>query len=321
MRAVLSWNGQIPVGEDKTCRARQEIEAAVRKGDPATAEVLLAEIAEHYNKPARTMGSVTHTVMQALKWVSNPKARLLGDAPREMRSDPNWLDLRDLIEGQHTLFIAGHERQPEIGPLNARLIGELNDQIRRIAGEKRNERHDPPVSIIGDEAWASRMPFAEMSADMGGRGVFLVTSWQSFAQMDAKLGQAGAAEYRGNVNNAMVMALGNDPDELRRAAELFGTARYKNVGEDHDAADSHRWAPLIDSAALGALDEHEAAVRRFGLLPILGRTIPIWDIRGVRKAEDLFYNLDMPDTVEEAEDRTTTVEIPQQQTVDVEVQS
>jgi hypothetical protein len=311
MLAVLDWNGQMP-NDKKTCRARQEIEAAVMKGDPETARVILAELEEHYNKPPRTLGSVTHTVTQALKWLSNPKARLLGDSPREMRGSANWLDIRELIEGHHTLFIAGHERQPELAPLNARLLGELNDQIRRIAGEKKNERHDPPISIVGDEAWASRMPFAEMSADMGGRGVFLITSWQSFAQMDAKMGLATAAEYRGNVNNAMVMALGNDSDELRKAAALFGTARFKNVGEQNEAADSHRWAPLIDEAALRAMDEHEAACNRFGLPPILGRTIPIWDVPGVRKADDLFYDIDVPDTVEEAEAGAATVEIPVQ---------
>lgn len=322
MLAVLGWNGQPPSKDDrKTCRARQEIEAAVIKGDPATAKVILSELEEHYNKPDRTLGSVTHTVTQALKWLSNPKARLLGDSPREMRADPNWLDLRDLIEGHHTLHIFGHERQPELGPLNARLIGELNDQLRRIAGEMPNERHDPPVQIVGDEAWASRMPFAEMSADMGGRGVNLITSWQSLAQMDAKLGPATAAEYRGNVNNAIIMALGNDAEELRRASALFGSARFRNVGEQHDAADSHRWAPLIGEAALGALDEHEAAVKRFGLLPVIGRTIPIWDVPGVRKADDLFGDIDVPDTVEEAEAGAATVEIPTQQQQSTEVTS
>jgi hypothetical protein len=316
MRAVLRWNGEEPREDDpmKRCKARDEIERAVIAAGGDRAEVLLADIAEYYTKAVNTRRSVAHTVTEALKWLSYDKARMLGDAPREL---VDGLNLRDLITGGHTLHIFGHERQPDLAPLNRCLIGEINDQLRRIAGEQPEERHDPPVLIVADEAWSTRLPFDEMSADMGGRGVPIVASFQSLSQMESKLGDKVASTFLGNANNVVYLNPGNDAGDLTKIAATLGRARYKNVGEDQSQADSHNIRATLDEADLRSMRQGEAAIARFGARMISAKVPQIWDVKGVKKAADLYGDIEVPEMVAEVEDvavdePATVVALPEQ---------
>lgn len=284
MLDVQRWLADDP-GEGKSnCEARKEIEVAIERYSD-NARILLMELAQHYAKAHRTRASVTHTVQQATRWLSYDHALILGDSPPVVDPDQEDgglmpLDIPQLLRNWETLHILGHEDQPDLAPLNRCLLGEVKHQERVLSGESLDERIDPPVTEALDEAGlVARAPLDRWSADMGGRGVFTIASFQSLAQMRAKMGRDAAGTALGNAT-LMQFGGGNNAEDLKELAELSGTTRFRNLGEQLEAADSHTVKNVLDVAALRSLPKGYVAVFRTEMLPVLGKAPAIWRLRG-----------------------------------------
>lgn len=282
---VLVWNGDLPADGKTTCRARTQMEQALEKNpNEADRRIINAFLAAHYSRPDKTRGSVTHTVGQALHWLGSAKAREMGDCPK----DAQTLDIREAILAGATIHVLGADRQPELAPLNRAFMNEIAEQIRLIADGMPDQRLDPPgVGAFDEAGLVARIPLHDWSADMGGRGFCIVASFQSLSQMRATLGADCANTTMGNANNLVYFGGGNSPDDLTEVASMVGKARYKNEGEDHDAADSHHWGETIDAAGIRSLRKGEALLLRQELKPVVGKTPQIWRVKGAKRTKVL----------------------------------
>ena len=288
MRDVYEWLGDQPAENDSTnqCAARREIEAAIdRNPDPEQRRILTAIIGEHYSRAKNTRASVTFTATQALAWLAVPKARDLGDC-RVGVDGEKTLDMRKLFEGGETLHIIGPDDDPSVTPLNRCLLGEVAYQFRSVANAMPQQRMDPPTLFALDEAGlVAQAPLHRWTADIGGRGGCIVASFQSESQMAETMGSAAARVTMGNANNVIYFGGSNEEEGLTKASNLSGEARFVNIGEDHDAADSHRWAKVISTGQLRAMRKGEVFMFRAELRPVRGKSASILDVPGARRVE------------------------------------
>lgn len=282
MMKVLDWNGDLPPETSDQCRARTEIEQAIdRNPDPVQRQTLKKQIAAHYGLPARTRGSVTFTVNQALQWLGSAKAREMGNA---RPGDERLFDPYQAVRNNETVHVIGADNQPELVALNRWFISEIEYAIEEIAKSMPNQRLDPPgVGAFDEAGLVGKLPLHQWSAHLGGFGFCMVASFQSMSQMEATLGEASAKTTMGNANNAVVFGGGNSAEDLSRITSLLGQARYKNAGEEHSAADSHHWAKALDEAGVRSLRKGEALVLRQELPPVLGKAPQIWQEKGAKR--------------------------------------
>jgi type IV secretion system protein VirD4 len=282
MRKIQEWNADLPEGEGTMCRARQEIEDAIKRNNPDEDQVsiLLNSVASHYSLPSKTRGSVTFTVKQALQWLASAKARDMGDAPL----DAQTLDIRQAITNGESVHVIGADKLAALVPLNRCFISEVAEELEQVAKSMPDERLDPPALGCFDEAGlVARVPLHEWSAHLGGFGFCMVASFQSLSQMEATMGKGSAETTMGNANNAVVFGGGNSSEDLTRITALLGQARFKNAGEKHDAADSHHWAKALDESGVRSLRKGEALVLRQELKPVMGKAPQIWQEKGAKR--------------------------------------
>lgn len=274
MADIQRWITEEPDGDGRT-RAEIEVVEAVMTAGPG-GPLRAAQARQFWGLADRTRKSIVLTMGPALEWLSNDLARELGDSP--LGPDSTTLDIPRMIRERETLHILGHEDQTGLGPLNACLVDEIAHQARVISGTMPEDRLDPPLMLCLDElALVCPIPLDRLAADFGGRGVSIIASIQSLAQLKQVWSETKAASIRGLMNNLVVFGGGANAEELRELSILTGAARYENIGEDHDAADSHRWAPVLDEAQIRELGRFQALVLRRGIPPVVGWITPVWD--------------------------------------------
>lgn len=288
MADVLRWvadepTPKVPGKPVQRCQAERDVTEAVMSIESGGA-MRAAQARTFWALADRTRMSVVLTMGDALDWMSHDQARELGDSPEETTT----LNIRRLIEERETLHILGHESQQGLGPLNACLVDEIAEQARIVSGRMPAQRLDPPLTLVLDEAaLVCPVPLDKWTADMGGRSVAIHMSVQSLAQLRQTWGDEGAGTIKGNTNNVVWFGGGANTEDLREISVLTGSARYRNIGEDQGAADSHRWAPVLDEAQLRELGPFEVLVLRKGMAPVLARIEPVWErdervVRAVR---------------------------------------
>lgn len=222
--------------------------------------------------PDKTRGSVAAMMTKQLAWMADDTAREIGAAPL----DTITLDVPRLILQRETLHIlATNKTGALMGSLTGALVAEIEHQARQLSSNMREERLDPPVTMLLDEcAVAVRLPLPEWTADMGGRGITLHMGAQSISQLRKAFGDEGAEALLGNVNALLYFGGSKNAEELARISVLTGERRQKVVGEDHDDVDSKkdgerrgewRWVPVMSPAQISNLLQGQAVLLMRGL--------------------------------------------------------
>lgn len=262
-----------------------------QRGDDLRAEVIDALSSVHpggnaratemrgfYGLNARTRTSITATMSMATGWLSNDRARDIGDADPETTT----LDIHRLILGRETLHLLGHESQEGLAPLIACIVAEIGHVAIQLSATMPNGRIDPPVTMLLDElALVCPIPFVEWTAEMGGRGVTLHGSVQSLSQMRDKWGEHRANAVLGNVTALMVFGGNKAADDLKALSVLTGEHRrqvVKKSGKDDDR-ETYRWAPVMNEAEISALPPGEVMLLRRGLHVVRGHAPSVLERR------------------------------------------
>jgi type IV secretion system protein VirD4 len=277
MRDVMRWIG------DTTPKAQEEVVdalMAIPDGGRDRAQAARAFWATN----DRTRTSITTTMAVPLAWMSDDRARRLGDAPTD---GPDLIDVRTMIERGETLHLIGHEDNTGLSPLIAALVAEIAHAARTLASYRAGGRLDPPLTMVLDEAaLVCPVPLDRWTADMGGRGVTIHISVQSLSQLRQRWGEDGAGAILANVACFLVFGGSPSADDLRDISVLTGEHRMKVVGTDHDHVDAlddgerrgeYRWVPVMSPAQIRALDPFQVLVLRRGLHTAVGWTPKVTD--------------------------------------------
>ena len=245
-----------------------------------------AAIRAHQATNDRTRTSITTTMATPLAWMSDDRARHLGDAPAD---DPHLLDVTALIERGQTLHLIGHEDLTGLSPLIGALVAEIAHAARRLAALQPGGRLDPPLTMLLDEAaLVCPVPLDRWTADMGGRGVTLHICAQSLAQLRQRWSDNGAATIMANVATLLWFGGSPSPGDLKDISLLTGEHRMKVIGTDHQDDTStdgerrgeYRWVPVLSPAQIRALTPGQVLVLRRGLNVAVGWAPTVLDVKG-----------------------------------------
>lgn len=258
---VMRWAGDA----DKKGRSVIEVVDALNRGGKGGA-TRAAEARAHWETNEKTLTSITNSMMPALSWLSDDRARDLGDAELETCT----LDIERLILERETLHLLGHEDQSGLAPLIAAVVAEIAHQARRLAGKRRGGRLDPPLTLLLDEvALVCPVPLDKWTADMGGRGVTIHISAQSLAQMRQRWGVDGAGTILGNVGTLIFYGGSKNADDLQAVSVLTGDRRQKVHGAGQQEEKREK-VPVLTAAQIGQLETRKALILQRGLRPVVG---------------------------------------------------
>jgi type IV secretion system protein VirD4 len=279
MRDVMRWITE----QSPACL--QEITTALMSV-PGGGRDRAQEIRAFWGTYDRGRSSVLLTMATPLAWMSDDRARQLGDADR---TDPHLLDISDLIVHGQTLHLIGHEDQTGLSPLIGALVAEIAHAARTLASHRSAGRLDPPLTMLLDEAaLVCPVPLDRWTADMGGRGVTLHISVQSLSQLRQRWGMDGAGTILANVASFLVFGGSPTADDLRDISLLTGEHRMKVVGADHgsdspldgEQRGEYRWVPVLSPAQIRALEPFQVLLLRRGLHTLVGYTPTVSDRKG-----------------------------------------
>ena len=272
MRDVVRWSG------DVSPDAQAEITSALLDGGIGGRD-RVAAMRGFWSTNDRTRTSITTTMSVPLAWMSDDRARLLGDADAD---DPALVDIADLISRGQTLHLIGHEDHTTLSPLIGALIAEIAHAARQLASSRPGGRLDPPLTMLLDEAaLVAPVPLDRWTADMGGRGVTLHISVQSLSQLRQRWGEEPAGTILANVATFVVFGGSPSANDLRDISVLTGEHRSRVLGVDPDDPENgHRWTPVLSPAQIRALEPGQVLVMRRGLHTVVGWAPRVVDRRG-----------------------------------------
>ncbi|MGH3525762.1 MAG: type IV secretory system conjugative DNA transfer family protein [Pseudonocardiaceae bacterium] len=265
MTDVLRWVAQPDASE-------RQVMALLRTSPSAYAFVPSAE--QFFDTNSRTRTSVTFTIMPALAWLANTRAR-------EATQGAAKLDVRELLAEHSTIYLFA-EANSRLGPLMSALAGYISREAKRIAAERPGGRLDPGLRLVLDEvANICPVPLPEWTSDFGSHGISIIAAFQSRAQMVARWGQAGARAIANNTGATILHAYGSDTEDLEHWVKLSGH-------RDELTPSGVRRVPVLTLAQLRELPRETVVVFPPETSPTVGRMRPAWrrwDLRRALKAE------------------------------------
>jgi type IV secretion system protein VirD4 len=239
-----------------------ELEELVEDHDPIMADRLRAFLSTN----DRTRTSITSSMSQALAWLAHPGAR-------EVAVGGQTLDVAELIRDGGTVYLIGGASGATAGLLAA-LTGHIARQSRRLAGRMPGGRLDPPLRLCLDEAdRICPVPLPEWVADMGGRGINIITCFQARSQIVNRWGHNGSKTIIDCAGTVLLYAMATDSDEADYWSRAIGTRPEETVTRNARGAvnsRSSRVAPIVPAAQLRMLERFQAVVLRAGCGPVIG---------------------------------------------------
>ncbi|MQA63395.1 MAG: TraM recognition domain-containing protein, partial [Actinophytocola sp.] len=246
-----------------------------RSPEPST----MTDAAQFLATNDRTRSSICSTIMPALGWLADPIAAAAAES--------GVFDVERLLTERGTVYMLGAE-DAQTAPLVTALTGHIAREARRIAGNKRSGRLDPPLTLALDEAaLICPIPLDNWTADMGGRGVTIHIAAQSRAQLRQRWGDNGAAAILNNAATLLIFGGTRDPEDLNAYATLTGerdeqVPTFDQWGEVRGR--SVRRVPVLTAAQIAQLKERRVVIIRRGMPAAVGKVQMAWQRREVKAA-------------------------------------
>jgi type IV secretory pathway TraG/TraD family ATPase VirD4 len=224
-----------------------------------------------------TRSSITTGILPALQWLHSPAAvaSTKGGTP---------FNVADLVLGKGTVYLLGRH-EANTAPLLQALTGYIAREARRLAAQPTfegacNGRLDPPMRFPLDEAArVCPVPLPDWTGDFGGSGIQLMPVFQSYADMVAKYGEAGAERLLNNSNVLMYIGGNKAVGGLKAFSDLAGDRDETVVTRNGDGditSTSVRKAPVLSVGQLACLPKWKAIVYTGEMPIVIGRVIPVW---------------------------------------------
>ncbi|GLZ49486.1 hypothetical protein Acsp06_56710 [Actinomycetospora sp. NBRC 106375] len=267
MRDVLGW-----VADND--RAAREVPALLRRSQVESFD----KAAEQFvTTNDRTRTSITNSIMPTLGWLNHPAAAAAASG--------QGFDVAELLATRATVFMLGAD-EADTGALVCALTGHIAREARRLAVAKPAGRLDPPLLLAMDEAaLVSPVPLENWTADMGGRGVTIVASFQSRAQLLGRYGEYKTATILNNTGSVLLFGGTRDQSDLQFWSTLAGERDERITTTDmrgRVASKTVRKVPVLSPAQIANLPAKRVVTYRRGIAPVIGRARMAWDRRDVR---------------------------------------
>jgi type IV secretion system protein VirD4 len=228
-----------------------------------------------------TKTSITDSVKAGLSWLGNPYAAAACDAVTE-----DQFSVEEFVRSNGTLYLIG-QKNGRTNPLTTALTAEIARVAQRVASRMPDNRLDPPLTLVLDEAARiCPVPLHEWSSDFGSRNITLFISVQGRSQLATAFGDDGAATIMNNSGTKIIYA-GGDLDDLKYFSELSGERTEVTETKDADGkviSRSERVVPVISVAQLQQMPNFQALTFVRGMPPAIVRTPIVWNRRDVKKA-------------------------------------
>jgi len=145
--------------------------------------------------------------------------------------------------------------------LVAALIEDLIDAARRLAARSANQRLDPPLALVLDEAANYPLPsLPALMAEGGGSGITTLAVLQSLAQARDRWGREAAGAIWDSAIVKIVLGGSANADDLADISRLIGerpvTERSETVGAasaGRSTSTTTRYRPILDPSELRRL--------------------------------------------------------------------
>jgi type IV secretion system protein VirD4 len=201
-------------------------------------------------------------------------------------------DVRRFLERRGTLYLIAAERaHGSLTPLFTALCGHLFETAKVIASHGTNGRLDPLLMMALDEAaLICLVPLERWTSDGGGRGIPLVITVQSPSQLFDRWGREAGRTIWSNAAVKLMFGGLTVAWHLDDISALCGERdqRVRSHSRSHDGKHtksmSLRRVPVLSPDQLRTLGPFRTLVLHRTTRPVLGRVVPVWQRRDVRRA-------------------------------------
>jgi type IV secretion system protein VirD4 len=208
--------------------------------------------------PADKTGATVRMVLNsATKFLDDPAI-----AACALPGPGHAFGIGEFLRAQGTLYLIADQRNETspLAPLFACLTGEIHFTACQIAAAS-GGRLDPPLLLMLDEVTRiCPIPVPALLADSGGRGIMMILACQGLAQIEERWGKPSARSVLDTSNQVYVAGI-QDPDTLKMASDLCGTATYRERG----TKDKTTTCPVATDAMISSLPKYRALVLRGGM--------------------------------------------------------
>jgi type IV secretion system protein VirD4 len=233
-----------------------------------------ASLAQMRGPADKTGATVRMVLNSATKFLDDPAI-----AQCALPGPGDAFNIEEFLSRQGTLYLIADQRTDTspLAPLFACLAGEIHFTACQMAGGMRGKRLDPPLLMMLDECTRiCPIPAPALLADSGGRGIMMILAAQGLAQIEERWGKAAARSVLDTSNQMYVSGI-QDPDTLKMASSLCGTATYRErgaQGKDGRTADH----PAATEAMISSLPKYRALVLRGGMpAPVITHLPMAWN--------------------------------------------
>lgn len=236
--------------------------------------------------PDKQRSGVYMPVESSMAMFAHPAVLATSTPGAAERFDPAAFTDPDRGGGHRTLYLLSQRAEAVgVAGLLAALLDEIVVHAREKAQHQPNNRLDPPLRLLADEApnTTTLRSLPDLISDGGGRGMPTTMVVQDRAQAVARWGRDDAASMWGAATMRVVLPGVAGMDELREIAAYFGDydehtdTTTRGGGSGRTVQTSWRTVPAMQpSDVRGIPAQHALLIAAGGLRPVLTRLTPYY---------------------------------------------
>lgn len=228
----------------------------------------------------KTKSSVLITAATVLEAWTHPR---VAQAVNVLATDPESLDLDELLTGPHTLYLVSPaSEQKMLTPIYEAMVNAITQRVE-AAYHERGLALDPPLLLALDEA-ANIAPLRRLDylASAGaGQGIIVLSVWQDEGQIEEIYGPRRARTISANHYATIYLPGISDHTTLVHLSQQIGDTQVARTSTstsrtgDHSTTRGHETIPVAPPGWLRQLRTGEAIAILGHYPPILGQ-LPAW---------------------------------------------
>jgi type IV secretory pathway TraG/TraD family ATPase VirD4 len=268
--AAIEGLGAIDLYRWASPTAAREVVTILAQNPRATA-LWAQELDAILSLDAKTRGNVFAFVANVVSALASPMVRAAMTPAAGEEFDPE-----EFLRSQGTLYLFGtNTGAGATANFVSAFVEDIITSAQRLASGSPGHRHDPPLSLILDEAANFSLPsLATLMSSGGGSGITTVAVFQSVAQARDRWGEDAAQAIFDSATYKIILGGGSNARDLADLSRLMGdyeateTSTTRHEGGGRSTSESTRPRPIFEVSTIRSLKEGTA-------LLLLRRTKPI----------------------------------------------
>jgi type IV secretion system protein VirD4 len=239
-----------------------------------------ADAVAAFDGPAdKTVATIRLVMTQAIDFMNDPMLR-----QSVMPGMADEFDIDHFLMSAGTLYMIARSNgeTSAMAPLFACMASEIQYRAVELGSQMDGNRLDPPMLMALDEiTQVCPVPLPAWLADAGGQGIQIIPVVHGMAQLEERWGQYGAEIIWDTCGSKVFLPGVSNPDTLKTARELCGTAFYRERGTEG----GKREHAVMTEAMIRMLPGECALIIRRAYDPVIVSLGMIWNSRVYRVAK------------------------------------